>query len=119
MIARVMDVSRNTVRAALAADAPPRYTRRPSGSIVDAFEPRMRELLAAFPTMPATVIAERVGWTRGKTVFADRVRQLRPAYLPADPASRTNYVAGEVAQNDLWFPDITLPVGYGQVRTAT
>jgi hypothetical protein len=27
-------------------------------------------------------------------------------------------VAGEIAQCDLWFPDIRLPVGYGQVRTA-
>jgi transposase len=118
MIARVMQVSRNTVRAALASDAPPKYERRPVGSSVDAFEPRIRELLAAFPTMPATVIAERVGWTRGKTVFADRVRELRPAYLPPDPASRTNYPAGEIGQCDLWFPDITVPVGAGQVRTA-
>lgn len=118
MIARVMDVSRNTVRAAVRADGPPQYTRRRAGSIVDAFEPRIRELLAAFPTMPATVIAERVGWTRGMTVFADRVRELRPVYLPPDPASRTSYVAGEIAQNDLWFPDITLPVGFGQVRAA-
>jgi transposase len=118
MIARVMDVSRNTVRAALAADGPPRYTRRPAGSIVDAFEPRIRELLATYPTMPATVIAERVGWTRGKTVFADRIRELRPVYLPPDPASRTTYVAGEIAQHDFWFPDITLPVGCGQTRTA-
>jgi transposase len=119
MISRVMKVSRNTVRAALASDAPPKYERRPAGSAVDSFEPRIRELLTAFPTMPATVIAERVGWTRGKTVFADRIRELRPAYLPPDPASRTSYVAGEIAQCDLWFPDITVPVGYGQVRTAT
>jgi transposase len=119
MISRVMKMSRNTVRAALASGAPPKYQRRPAPSIVDAFEPRIRELLTAFPTMPATVIAERVGWTRGKTVFADRVRQLRPVYLPPDPAGRTSYVAGEVGQCDLWFPDITLPVGFGQVRTAT
>jgi transposase len=118
MISRVLKVSRNTVRAALASDAPPRYERRPAGSAVDAFEPRIRELLTAFPTMPATVIAERVGWSRGKTVFADRVRELRPVYLPPDPASRTSYAAGEIAQCDLWFPDITLPVGFGQVRTA-
>jgi transposase len=119
MIGRVLKVSRNTVRAALASDAPPKYERRAAPSIVDEVEPRIRELLRAFPTMPATVIAERVGWTRGKTVFADRVRELRPVYLPPDPASRTSYVAGEIAQCDLWFPDITLPVGYGQVRTAT
>jgi transposase len=118
-IARVMGCSKNTVRRALAAVDPPRYERAPQGSIVDAIEPRIRELLAAWPTMPATVIAERIGWTRGLTVLKDRVRELRPAYLPPDPASRTAYAAGEVAQCDLWFPAITLPVGFGQIRTAT
>jgi hypothetical protein len=29
--------------------------------------------------MPATVIAERVGWTRGITVFKERVAELPPA----------------------------------------
>ena len=36
MIARIRGVSRNTVRAAIASDGPPRYVRRPKGSIVDA-----------------------------------------------------------------------------------
>jgi transposase len=40
-------------------------------------------------------------------------------YLPPDPASRTSYVAGEIAQCDFWFPDIEIPVGFGQSRTAT
>jgi transposase len=118
-IARVMGVSKNTVKRALAADGPPQYQRPARGSIVDAVEPRIRELLAAWPTMPATVIAERIGWTKGLTVLKDRVRELRPVYLPPDPASRTAYAAGEVAQCDLWFPDISLPVGFGQTRTAT
>jgi transposase len=116
MIARTLGVSRNTVRAAVASDAPPKYERRPAGSAVDVFEPRIRELLTVYPTMPATVIAERVGWTRGLTVLKDRVRELRPVYLPPDPASRTGYVAGEIAQCDLWFPPIQLPVGFGQAR---
>ena len=85
---------------------------------MDAVEPRIRELLAAWPTMPATVIAERIGWTRSMTVLKKRVAELRPVYLPPDPASRTQYVAGEIAQFDLWFPPITLPVGSGQSRTA-
>src|SRR4051812_35902273 len=68
--------------------------------------------------MPATVIAERIGWTRSMTVLKKRVAELRPVYLPPDPASRTAYVAGEIAQFDLWFPPITLPVGHGQSRTA-
>jgi len=85
---------------------------------VDEVEPRIRELLRAYPTMPATVIAERIGWQRGITVLKDRVARLRPLYLPPDPASRTAYVAGEIAQCDLWFPPIELSVGFGQMRTA-
>jgi transposase len=115
-IARVMKVSRNTVRAAIASDRPPKYERPAKGSIVDAAEPRIRELLKAYPTMPATVIAERVGWERSIRVLRDRVAELRPVYLPPDPASRTAYEAGEVAQCDLWFPPVTVPVGCGQVR---
>ena len=115
-IARVMGVSRNTVRAAVASDRPPRYERPRRGSIVDAAEPRIRELLKAYPSMPATVIAERIGWDRSIRVLRDRVAELRPAYLPPDPASRTVYAAGEVAQCDLWFPPVMVPVGCGQVR---
>ena len=70
---------------------------------------------AAYPTMPATVIAERIGWPYGLTVLKERVRELRPVYLPPDPASRTSVWAGEIAQCDFWFPDIELPVGFGQI----
>jgi transposase len=119
VIARVLGVSRNTVRAAIASDGPPKYERQAAGSIVDAVEPRIRELLRATPTMPATVIAERIGWTRSIRVLSARVAELRPAYVPADPAGRTSYEAGDIAQCDLWFPPITLPVGFGQTRPAT
>jgi transposase len=118
-IVRVLGVSRNTVRAALASDGPPRYQRKPAGSIVDAVEPRIRELLQACPTMPATVIAERIGWTRSIRVLSGRVAELRPAYLPPDPASRTSYEPGEIVQYDFWLPPIELPVGFGQERRPT
>jgi transcriptional regulator with XRE-family HTH domain len=45
-IARVLGCSRNTVKAALASEGPPRYERAPAGSLVDGYEPRIRELLA-------------------------------------------------------------------------
>ena len=65
--------------------------------------------------MPATVISERVGWHRSIILLKDRVRELRPLYLPPDPASRTTYVAGERVQCDLWFPPVDIPLGLGQV----
>jgi transposase len=118
-IARVMGCARNTVKAALAAEGPPKYVRRPAGSVVDAFEPRIRELLHAVPRMPATVIAERLDWPYSIRTLSGRVAELRPVYLPPDPASRTTYLPGEIGQFDFWFPPISLPVGFGQVRTAT
>jgi hypothetical protein len=87
VIARALGISKNTVRAALRSDGPPKYVRAPLGSVVDAVEPRIRALLQTCPTMPATVIAERIGWTRGMTVMSERVRELRPIFLPPDPAS--------------------------------
>lgn len=117
-IARIKNVSRNTVRAALRSDGPPKYERAAKGSVADGFELRIRELLMACPTMPASVIGERIGWPYSGRTLRTRVAELRPAYLPPDPASRTSYAAGELAQDDFWFPDITLPVGFGQVRTA-
>ena len=40
-----------------------------AGSIVNAVGLRIRELLQAYPRIPATVIAERTGWDRGLTVL--------------------------------------------------
>jgi transposase len=114
-IARLLGVSKNTVKAAITSNGPPRYERAPCGSIVDALEPRLHEMLRQWPDMPATVIAERIGWTNSMTVLKDRVRELRPIYLPPDPASRTTYEPGELAQCDLWFPDTDIPLGAGQL----
>jgi transposase len=113
-IARKLGISRTTVRRAVASDRPPRYERAPKGSIVDAAEPKIRELLEVWPDMPATVVAERIGWQHGMTVLRDRVRELKLDYLPADPASRTVYEPGELVQCDLWFPPSAIPLGFGQ-----
>ena len=116
-IARMMKVSRNTVRVAVRSQGPPRYERAASGSVADGFEPRIRELLRVYPAMPATVIAERVGWPCSVRLLSGKVAEWRPAYLPPDPASRTAYAAGELAQCDFWFPPVRVPCGFGQVRT--
>ena len=115
VIARRVGCSKNTVRAALRRDVPPKYERAQRGSLVDAVEPLIRELLAETPTMPATVIAERIGWKHSITILKDRVRVLRPFYLPPDPASRTSYEPGHRMQCDLWFPPVDIPLGHGQV----
>jgi transposase len=115
-IVRLTGLARNTVRAALRSDQPPAYVRARSASVVDAVEPEIRGLLEEFPRMPATVIAERIGWQRGMTVLKERVAELRPVYLPVDPCQRTDYRPGELAQWDLWFPDVEVPVAHDQCR---
>ena len=45
----VMGVARNTVKSALASDRPPKYQRERVGSVADEAEPRIRELLSAYP----------------------------------------------------------------------
>ena len=113
-VAKRLHLARNTVRNAVRSTQPPRYVRVGVGSIVDEVEPQIRALLKEFPQMPATVIAERIGWGHGLTVLKERVRLLRPVYAPQDPASRTTYLAGEVGQCDLWFPPARIPLGFGQ-----
>jgi transposase len=113
-ITRRLGLARNTVRSALRSDSPPVFDRKPRPSAVDAVEPAIRALLEEFPRMPATVIAERIGWDRSMTVLKDRVRDLRPLYLPADPCQRTDYRPGELAQWDLWFPATKIPLGQAQ-----
>lgn len=47
------------------------------------------------------------------SMFRARVREIRPDFVPADPASRTSYQPGELMQCDLWFPPVEIPLGYG------
>jgi hypothetical protein len=46
---------------------------------VDGVEPRIGGLLEAYRSVPATVIAERIGRDRSVRVLRDRVAELRPA----------------------------------------
>jgi transposase len=78
VIARVMKVSRNTVRAAIASDRPPKYQRPAKGSIVDAAEPRIRELLQACPTMPA--VGRRSAGAATPLVTCCRMRIAGPSW---------------------------------------
>lgn len=113
-IVRKLGVARNTVRAALASDEPPAYRRAPRGSLVDAVEPEIRKWLRVDAKMPATVIAERIGWEHSITILKDRIRVIRPEYAGVDPADRIVHEPGQAAQMDLWFPEPRIPVGFGQ-----
>ena len=115
-IARRLGIARGTVISAVKSDAPPVYVRTPGPTSFTVFEPRVRELLAQTPDMPATVLAERVGWEGSIRWFRDNVNRLRPEHRPVDPADRLVWEPGDAAQCDLWFPPRKIPLEDGTTR---
>lgn len=115
-IAQRLAISRTTVIKAVNSDSPPRYERKPAPTAFTVFEPRVRELLKQTPDMPATVLAERVGWEGSIRWFRDNVKRLRPEHGPVDPADRLVWEAGDVAQCDLWFPPCKIPLEDGTTK---
>ena len=103
-IARRVGVSRTTVIKAVSSQGPPKYERRSAPTSFTPFESRVRQLLADTPEMPATVLAERVGWSGSIRWFRDNVNRIRADHRPIDPADRLTWAPGDVAQCDLWFP---------------
>ena len=113
-IAERLGISRNTVARAAASSEPPRYERPPLAvTSFSGVEGRVRALLVEFPEMPATVIAERVGWTGSSSWFRENVARLRPEHGRADPADRLVWAPGDAAQCDLWFPPHRIPLEDG------
>jgi Helix-turn-helix domain of resolvase len=112
-VARDLGIGRSTVDRALASDQPPKYERQAVSTSFTLFEARVAVILAEYPEMPATVIAERVGWQGSITWFRDNVRRLRPAHRRPDPADRLVWEPGDAAQCDLWFPPAKVPLEDG------
>lgn len=115
-IAEPLGISRTTGIKAVNSDGPPRYERSPGPTSFLVFEPRVRALLEETPEMPATVLAERVGWTGSIRWFSENVRVLRPQHRPIDPADRLSWAAGDAAQCDLWFPPRKIPLEDGTTK---
>lgn len=115
-IATRLGISRTTVYAALASDSPPKYERTAAVTSFTPFEARVKELLRETPEMPATVLAERVGWTGSIRWFRDNVKRLRPEQRRIDPADRLIWEPGDAAQCDLWFPPRKIPLEDGTVK---
>ncbi|GAC1380757.1 MAG: IS21-like element ISMbo1 family transposase [Acidimicrobiales bacterium] len=113
-IAERLGISRNTVAKAVASTSPPKYGRPPvETTSFTPFEVRVAALLAEFPDMPATVLAERVGWSGSSSWFRENVVRLRPEHRPQDPADRLAWAPGDAAQCDLWFPPKRIPLEDG------
>ena len=120
-IHRRTGVHRDTIRRALASDRPPRYGPRPRrASKLDPFVPAIGELLEEEPTLSGVRVLEeiqRLGYGGGKTILDDRLRGLRPRYLPPPRSfQRTVYRPAELVQFDLCEPLREIPVGFDQTR---
>ncbi len=117
LIARDLGISRGAVvrvlrriqaqregRPALATGPRP----RPPKSIVDPFEPILKELLAKYPNLTVERAWQELrarGYTGGYTVVRERVRLLRPRPAPA-PVPRFETSEGMQAQMDFGVYDI-------------
>ena len=114
-------LSRNTVRAALRAPAPPRYRREAAGSKLDPFKDEIHRLLKDDAAMPGQRIRELIaplGFGGGKTIVDDYLREVRPLFVDQRTFQRTVYRPGEICQFDVWEPKDEIPVGHGQTRRA-
>ncbi|MGP9031783.1 Mu transposase domain-containing protein [Glutamicibacter mysorens] len=89
-IARDLGISRTTVVKAAASTTPPKYERKQQATAFAPYEDAVRRLLKETPTMPSTVIAERIGWTGSvRTIRRSPMELLdtdREAMLPLPPA---------------------------------
>lgn len=120
-IAQKFAMSRNTVAGLLASDEPPRYERRPAGSMVDPFAGAIAAMLDEDPKAPATVIRERLqrlGYAGGITILKEHLAEVRPQFVAARSYQRTSYLPGELGQSDWWETGVAIPVGKGATREA-
>ena len=118
-IAEKFAMSRNTVAVLLARDEPPRYERRPAGSLVDPFADAIAAMLDEDPKAPATVIRERLqplGYAGGITVLKEHLAAVRPTFVAARSYQRTSYLPGELGQSDWWETGVAIPVGKDATR---
>lgn len=112
-------LARDTVAKLLAAEAPPKYSRAPVGSILDPFKDWICEQLKQDATVPSQRLrddAQELGYPGGRTIFDEYVREVRPRFLAKRTFQRTVYLPAELIQCDLWEPSQHVPVGWGQTR---
>jgi len=115
-IARAVGVSRNTVKAVLAAHTAQRSaahsavpnppSRAPRPKKVDVFRNRIAELFVRYPDITAQRVFEILsaeGFDGGYTAVKKHVRTLRAPKKPAPSLTAPSYGPGEMAESD-WSP---------------
>ncbi len=115
-ITRAVGVSRNTVKAVLAAHRigrstehvalEPRPARAPRASKLDSFKPRITELMTQFEDITAQRVFETLsaeGFSGGYNTVKKYVRAVRPKPKPEPSRTTPEYGPGEMAESD-WSP---------------
>jgi len=115
-IARAVGVSRNTVKAVLAAHAaqrgaehsalPKPTAKAPRPKKTDAFRNRLAELFVRYPDITAQRVFEILraeGFDGGYTAIKKHVRTVRAPRKPAPSLTTPTYGPGEMAESD-WSP---------------
>ena len=93
-ISRRTGLHRKTIRKALAAVEPPKYSWSTSGSKLDPFEDWIYEQLAAEPRIRSQRLREmasELGYAAGRSIFDDFVRDVRPRFSAPRTFQRTIY----------------------------
>jgi transposase len=117
-IARRLGINRRTVKRLVEASEPPRYEREPAGSMLDALEPAIRQLLEECPAIRAPRVTEMLREDYGYVGSVDLVRRRMAVLRPPRgerPAQRTGYRPGQVMQVD-WAEMPTRPKIAGRER---
>ncbi len=114
-IAKQLQIHRNTVSAAIAADQPPHYARAPRGSKLDPYKSKLEALLKETPDLSAVrlqEILEGEGYQGKISILKDYVHVLRPQFKPPQAFLRMTYAPAEYGQVD-WaeLPDPVLHQG--------
>ena len=116
-IAARLGINRRTVARMLVADEPPRYSRAPTGSMLDPLEGVLCRLLEEWPEIKAPrvteILREDHGYPGSVDLVRKRLARLRPR--PVRPAQRTGYRPGQVLQLD-WAEMPTRPRIAGRER---
>lgn len=134
-IAQRLGMSRNTVRRALTLAEPPNDHRSRVGSIADAVDTRLREILIDAPDTSIAELSRSIGWTRSRTTLARRVKVVREELsairatderpMPTIPGFATSFVGRRdelrtlrTLLGDNVLVTITGPGGMGKTRLA-
>ena len=100
-IARDLGVSRNTVRATLRREGPPRYERRLAPSKLDPYRDYLRDRLAEFPELSVKKLYAEItamGYRGGISILKDFTRPYR--VRRKGPVVRFETPPGQQAQCD-------------------